>query len=86
MRTLRDVLINADVSWGSLVSLKLPAYIAEGILTEGAGVYSVADWSRTRSLGYRGAGTDSAELNTDESYLSRIFGKHRRNTRSRRCA
>lgn len=80
MNFLKDLLISADVLGGKYLTLKQSAYIEEGILTDGAGVYSPEEWTKARSLGYRDAGINSSELDSNESYLSRIFTKHSRNT------
>lgn len=73
---LRQFLINLDVRAGRHFSLKLPAYIHEPILKGGTGAYSQEEWTQARARGYRGAGADSAQLATDESYLRRIFSAH----------
>ena len=80
MNLFKDILINADVLNGRYISLKQPAYIEEDIPTDGAGVYSSEEWTKARSSGYRDAGENSSELDSNESYLSRILTKHSRNT------
>lgn len=76
---IRQLLLNCDLRLGEWSALRDPAYIREQYLEGGGGVYTAADWSRARSLGYRGVGKDGAELATDESYLRRMFSAHKRN-------
>jgi hypothetical protein len=76
---IRRLLLNLDLRAGRLLPVKLPAYIREQILREGAGVYSREEWSRARRRGYRGAGINSEALDSDERYLNRIFSSHSRN-------
>ena len=72
----RQFLLNLDWRAGRHLALKLPAYIQEQYLPEGAGVYSCEEWSLARTRGYREAGADSAQLDTDEAYLRRVFSTH----------
>jgi hypothetical protein len=77
--SVRQLILNADNAVGQLFSLRLPAYIQENILVEGAGAYTPDEWSKTRALGYRSAGQDSSELDDDGKYLARIFQTQYRN-------
>ena len=76
---IRQFLLNCDLRAGRHVPLKLPAYIREQYLKDGQGIYSREEWSHARRNGYRGAGVNSSELDTDDRYLTRVFSSHVRN-------
>lgn len=76
---VRQLVLNMDNALGSFLKQKLPAYISEEILTDGSGVYTCDEWSRARKCGYRNAGPDSSELDSNDSWLARAFQHQYRN-------
>jgi trans-aconitate methyltransferase len=76
---LRQFISNLDLRAGKFCSLNFPAYIREQYLSGGKGVYSQEEWSRTRTLGYRGAGRESENLDSDARYVQRMLSDHSRN-------
>ena len=76
---LRQALLNCDLHASRFFSLKIPAYIQEKYIADGAGVYSSSDWSEARARGYREAGENTCSLDSGEAYWHRIFTTQARN-------
>jgi hypothetical protein len=62
-----------DLRAGRFLDAVSPAYIEEKILTQADGVYSQSEWTRARQQGYRDAGVGSNQLDSDVSYVARLF-------------
>lgn len=65
---LKHALLRLDDGLQAVVPLKTPVYTADQNVLDGAGVYTAAEWSRTRRIGAAGDALHASAYDSDEQY------------------